>query len=156
VRIKLSSIVIIAVVVAVSVAGNVFTSSGMEWYRTLQLPAFTPPGGVIGIVWTLIYIMVAIAAILIWQVRDSSAAFKWLIALLVFNAILNALWSWVFFGIHQLGLAVAEMTLLNLTNLLIIILSWNRQRIASLLFIPYFAWVCFATYLAVAIWRLNT
>ena len=48
------------------------------------------------------------------------------------------------------------MAAIRLTNLLIILLCWNRQRTASLLFIPYFAWVCFATYLAVAIWRLNT
>jgi tryptophan-rich sensory protein len=148
-------VVILVVVIAVSAVGGSVTQGGMDWYRTLVLPPVTPPGGVIGLAWTLIYAMGAIAAYLIWQSRDGSTASTWLVALLIANAILNTLWTWLFFGIHWMGTAVLEMIVLNITNLAIIVLSWTRVRSAGLLFIPYFAWVCFATYLAWSIWALN-
>ncbi|HPI78245.1 MAG TPA: tryptophan-rich sensory protein, partial [bacterium] len=65
---KLNQIVIIGVVLLLSFAGGQFTSSGMDWYRTIQLPEWTPPGSVIGIVWTTIYILTAISAIIAWRV----------------------------------------------------------------------------------------
>jgi tryptophan-rich sensory protein len=147
--------VIVAVVVAIAAGGGAITDGGMDWYRTLQLPAFTPPGSVIGAVWTVIYILGALAAILIWNARNSLRHFRWLAVLLVLNALLNLGWSWIFFGLHLIGLAVFEMVLLNLTTLAIIALSWGRQRVAALLLTPYFAWVCFATYLATTIWKMN-
>ena len=154
---KLVKIVVITVVVVIiSAVGGSITDNGMGWYRTLELPDFTPPGSVIGLVWTLIYTMAGIATYMIWQYCAKDRAFKLIVSLLVINAVLNSLWTWLFFGIHQMGLAVVEMTVLNAVNLAIIILCWNRQRIASLLFIPYFAWVCFATFLAATIWRLNS
>ncbi|MBN2082554.1 tryptophan-rich sensory protein [bacterium] len=148
-------IVIAAVVAAVATIGGMLTDSGMDWYRTLNLPAFTPPGGVIGMVWTAIFIMSALAVMLIWRARSAYANFSLIIWLLVGNGVLNVMWSWVFFVRHELGWAIVEMTVLNLTNLALIILNWHRQRVAALLFLPYFGWVCFATGLAVAIWRLN-
>ena len=150
------AILIFVLVAAVSAVGGGVTQGGMDWYRTLVLPSITPPGGVIGLVWTVIYILGGIAAYLIWQRRDGSPAFSWIIALLIANAILNTLWTWLFFGIHWMGVSVLEMLLLNLTNLAIMVLCWNRVRAASLLFVPYFAWVCFATYLAATIWVLNS
>jgi len=152
---SIAFIVIGLAVVAVAVGGSLLTDSGMAWYATLQLPAFTPPGGVIGLVWTTIFLLSAVAVMLIWSARTAFPHFGSIIALLVINGVLNVLWSYVFFVAHQLGLAVAEMIVLNLTTLAIIILSWNRQRVAALLLLPYFAWVCFATYLAVVIWRMN-
>ena len=148
-------IVIAAAVAAVSIIGGMLTDSGMAWYRTLNLPAFTPPGSVIGMVWTGIFIMSAIAVMLIWRARAAYSNLPLIIWLLVANGFLNVMWSWVFFVRHELGWAIVEMTVLNLTNLALIILSWHRQRVAALLFVPYFVWVCFATGLAVAIWRLN-
>lgn len=149
------AVVIFAVVAAVSAIGGIATDSGMSWYRALSLPAITPPGSFIGIVWTLIYAMGGIAAYLIWLRRSDSRYPRLLVALVVANAILNALWTWLFFGLHWIGVAVFEMVLLNLTNLAIILICWRRIRLASYLFMPYFAWVCFATYLAASIWRLN-
>ena len=152
----LPGLVIAVVTVAVSATGGLVTDSGMDWYRTLDLPSFTPPGSFIGMVWTAIYIMAAVAAWLIWKQRNPDRIRYWLIGLLIANAVLNVLWTMLFFGIHQLGLSVIEMIVLNLINLAIIVLCWNRLRAASLLFVPYFAWVCFATYLAITIWRLNS
>ena len=148
-------IVIILTVLAVSVVGGSFTGGGMEWYRTLTLPSFTPPGSVIGMVWTVIYVLSAVAAALLWRNRRTLPRFGAILGLLWANAVLNTLWSFVFFTAHLMGWAIVEMVVLNLTTLAIVVLSWRRQRIAAVLLLPYFAWVCFATYLAWAIWRLN-
>jgi len=148
-------ILIVLIVFAVSAIGGSFTGGGMEWYRTLNLPSFTPPGSVIGIVWTVIYTLGAIAASLLWRSRASIPRFNLIITLLVINAVLNTLWSLVFFTLHLLGWAIIEMTVLNLTTLALIVLTWQHQRIAAILLLPYFAWVSFATYLAYTIWRLN-
>ena len=148
-------VLIILVVVAVSVVGGSFTGGGMEWYRTLTLPTFTPPGSVIGMVWTVIYILSGIAAALLWRDRNRITRSRLILGLLLANAVLNTLWSFVFFTAHLLGWAIVEMMVLNLTTLWIIILAGHRQRLAAYLLLPYFAWVSFATYLAWTIWRLN-
>ena len=150
-----AGIVIAGFVVLVAFIGGRATEMGMDWYRQLALPEFTPPGSVIGMVWTFIYLLGAIAAFLIWQTKDSSNSFKLLVGLLIANGLLNAMWSWLFFAYQQIGLAIVEMLLLNLTTLAIICLSWSRQKLASLLLAPYFLWVTFATYLAYTIWQLN-
>ena len=146
---------IIHVVIAVSLIGGYFTSRGMDWYRTLTLPAFTPPGSTIGMVWTVIYILSAVSACLIWHHRQAIPHYRLVGILLILNAVLNALWTLVFFTWHLLGWAIVEMVLLNLTTLAVIVLTWRHQRLAAALLLPYFAWVCFATYLAWTIWRLN-
>lgn len=148
-------ITIVICVMLVAYTGGMATDLGMEWYRQLTLPEFTPPGSFIGIVWTVIYTLGAIAAFLIWQTKDGSRRFSLLLALLVANAVLNALWSWLFFGFQQIGLAIVEMLLLNLSTLAIICLSWPRRKLAAILLAPYFLWVAFATYLACSIWLLN-
>jgi benzodiazapine receptor len=153
---ELAAYVVIAVaVVLVASAGGMWTESGMGWYATLRLPAFTPPGGTIGMVWTVIYILSAAAVMLLWRRRALYPRFGLLIALLLLNGALNALWCYVFFVAQQLGPAVAEMLALNLTTAAVIVVTWNRQRIVALLFVPYFAWVCFATVLAATIWQMN-
>ena len=148
-------VVIAAVVAAIAAAGGVLTESGMGWYRTLSLPAFTPPGATIGMVWSVIYVLSAVAVMLLWRQRALYPRFGPLLALLPLNGVLNALWCYVFFVAQQLGLAVLEMIVLNLSTAAVIVLTWNRQRTVALLLVPYFAWVCFATVLAATIWRMN-
>ena len=87
--------------------------------------------------------------------KDSSRDFRLIIGLLVTNAVLNSLWSWLFFAFQQIGLAIAEMVLLNLTTLAIVSLAWHRRRLAAFLLLPYFIWVSFATFLATSIFNLN-
>jgi tryptophan-rich sensory protein len=151
----LAYVVIAVSVAAVATGGSALTQSGMAWYATLNLPAFTPAGGTIGMVWTVIYVLSAVAVMLLWRGRAQYPRFGLLVALLVLNGLLNVLWCYVFFVAHQLGLAVLEMIVLNLTTAAVIVLTWRRQLVVSLLLLPYFAWVCFATYLAASIWRMN-
>lgn len=141
--------------VLVAWSGSAVTSSGMGWYRTLALPSWTPPGSVIGAVWTTIFVLTAFAAIRVLGSRASGPHKTLFVALLVMNGILNFGWSWVFFGQHLLGWAVFEAILLELSVLALIISAWPVARIAAYLLIPYAAWVAFATYLTYAVWSLN-
>ncbi len=152
---KPNYVVIPLIALGTSLAGSWFTRSGMEWYRTITTPEWTPPGTVIGAVWTVIFILSAISALLVWNAAD--AQHRSLIAFVfAANAILNILWCYLFFGLHTIGLSIAEMALLNLTTLALIVLIWPTSRAASLLLVPYFLWVSFATYLTVRIWTLNS
>ncbi len=153
---KIYYLVIPLVVLVVALVGGWLTSQGVStWYTTLMLPEVAPAGGVIGTVWTVIFILSAIAVILIWNKKRSIKRFGWVVGLLTANAILNVAWSYLFFVQHLLGWAIVEMVLLNLTNLAIIVLVWRKQQLAAWLLVPYFLWVCFATYLAYSIWLLN-
>lgn len=154
-KIKLNYILIPLVVVLVSVVGSYFTSSGMDWYNTLKLPSFTPPGSFIGMVWTIIFILSAIATLLIWNKTVHDKKFKIIIIVLILNAVLNVLWSWLFFYQGLIFVAIIEMIILEISTLLIIILNWRKQILSSILLMPYAGWVIFATYLAYMIWSLN-
>src|SRR5690625_857995 len=122
-----------------------------EWYAALNKPFFTPPGWVFGPAWTLLYILIAIAGWRLWRRAHSSRAMQlWWVQLG-----LNFTWSPIFFSAHLIGLALVIVLLLLVTIVGFIALSWRRARVASLLFVPYAAWVAFASVLNGAIWLLN-
>ena len=124
------------------------------WYESLIKPSWTPPNWLFGPVWTILYIAIAVSGWLLWREVGSSAA---RLALGVFAAqlVLNALWSWMFFGLQRPGLALLDILLLAGTIAWMITLFWPLSRLAGGLLIPYLAWVSFATMLNAAIWRLN-
>jgi translocator protein len=152
---KLNYIVIPLITVVVSLGGSWLTSGGMDWYRTLKLPALAPPGSVIGMVWTAIFIMTTISALIFWN-RLMPGTRSTITSLFLINAMLNICWSLVFFRLHLIGWSIAEMVLLNLVTLILIIMLWNPVFVSALLLLPYFTWVSFATYLAYSIWKLNS
>jgi len=137
-----------------SFTGSIITSNGMAWYDTLHLPSFTPAGGIIGIVWTILFILLAIGMILI--VRNGKKETTRL-PLVVFgiNILLNVLWTVLFFGIHEIGFAFFEALLLAFSVIVLMKVSWNTSRTATYLFLPYVLWVLFASYLTYSIWMLN-
>lgn len=146
---------VIGVTVLVSVLGNIFTTSSINgWYTTLSLPWFTPPGQVIGIVWTTLYILTALSAILSLSNSEGKPR-QLLIALYLLNVVLNVVWSALFFGLHTIGIAAIEAILLASSVLLLIVQSWSIHKGASLLLVPYFAWVSFAAFLTYSVWQLN-
>ena len=122
-----------------------------EWYAGLAKPPFNPPSWVFAPVWTLLYIMVAVAGWRTWQRGPRSAAMAVWFAQLA----LNFVWSPVFFGAHRIGAALAVIVALLATIIAFIVIAWPRDRIAGLLFTPYAAWVAFATLLNGALWYLN-
>jgi tryptophan-rich sensory protein len=152
-KFKLNYVVIPLIVVLTALLGNIVTSGGMGWYNGLNLPKSAPQGWFIGSVWTVIFILSIIASLLYWNSKEKKSRF--VIILLIANALLNVLWSLLFFGLHLLGWPVMEMILLNLTNLALIIFFWKKHRISAILWIPYLLWVSFATYLAYTVFSLN-
>jgi len=154
-KFKLNYLIIPLVVIAVSVIGSFFTNSGMEWYDTINLPTFTPPGSVIGAAWTVIFILCAISVLIVWNKTKHDKVFRMIITIFALNAFLNVLWSMLFFNQQMIAASLTEIFILNVTTLALIILIWPRSKLASSLLIPYFAWVCFATFLLYNIWQLN-
>jgi tryptophan-rich sensory protein len=121
-------------------------------YRELERPSWAPPGSVFGPVWTVLYTLMGTATWLVWtRGRDRSAA----LAVFAFQLVTNFLWTPVFFGLQQYGLAVIVIVL-NWIAVLAMALTYGRQnRLAGWLVVPTLLWVTFATALNVAIWQLN-
>lgn len=133
--------------------GSQFTSTG-AWYAGINKPSWNPPSWLFAPVWTLLYIGIAISGWLLWRVRRRYSVTLPL-TVYALQLVLNALWSVIFFGLHNPALASVEIVLLWLTIAAYIVLVWRMQRTAALLFVPYLAWVTFAAALTFTITALN-
>ena len=136
--------------------GSIATSESVAtWYRTISKPAWTPPDWVFAPVWSTLYIMMGIAAWLVW--RRAGFTRPGYIALAIFGAQLglNFAWSVVFFGLERPGPAFIEIVLLWMAILVTILIFIRHSRSAALLLVPYLGWVTFAACLNFSIWRLN-
>ena len=125
-----------------------------EWYAQLRKPAWNPPSWIFGPVWTALYFMMAVAAWLVW-LRGGFAAQRKALGFFLLQLSLNAAWSPLFFGLHNPGLAFAEIIALWLALLGTLIVFWQTHRAAAALLLPYLAWVTFAAALNFTLWRLN-
>lgn len=192
-------VVIPLIAILTALLGSMFTLRGVSgWYTTLNLPSFTPPGDVIGIVWTILYILAALSAIVVWRKlstpdvdfdpKESSVAHLslparigvrilwlflsperklyfdhlrrtgWKIVIgtaFAVNIFLNVTWSWIFFSLHLVGLAVVWAFLLFVSVGVLIALIWPHSKIAAYMLLPYVLWVGFAIYLSYAIYVIN-
>ena len=124
------------------------------WFETIAKPSWNPPNSVFGPVWTTLYVLMAIAAWLVWKPAGFKAA---AMPLTIFGIqlLLNAAWSWIFFGLHQPGWAFCEIMVLLLAILATTWAFFRCSAVAGWLLVPYLAWVSFACALNFAIWRLN-
>jgi translocator protein len=125
-----------------------------EWYQNLKKPSWNPPNKVFGPVWTLLYLLMAAAAWLIWKNFDFSMAVFPLI-LFVVQLLLNAVWTWTFFKLHRTGVALADILVLLMLILALLALFWEFDPLAGALLLPYVLWVLFATVLTWSIWSMN-
>ena len=139
----------LGLVVGGGLAIGYLTTPG-EWYARLAKPAFTPPGWIFGPVWTGLYVMIAVAGWRAWRHSHKGPLQVWWVQL-----VLNFLWSPAFFAAHQIGIALILLLLLLATIVAFIGLSWRQDRAAAGLFMPYAAWVGFATVLNASIFALN-
>ena len=121
------------------------------WFAQLNKPAFNPPGWLFGPVWTMLYLLIAIVGWRWWNRDRSHSAMK----LWYGQLALNFLWSPIFFLAHQIGAALAVIVMLLLVILAFIYTTWRRDRLAGWLFVPYAAWVAFASVLNASIFALN-
>lgn len=141
---------IVLAVVAAAAFGAAFKPG--DWYVSLAKPAWTPPNWLFAPVWTSLYIMIAIAGWTVWRRSSAGLLFAvWVAALL-----LNAAWSWLFFGRHWNGSALIDIAALWSAIAVFMVLAWRPAPAASLLFAPYLLWVSFAAVLNLRIWQLNS
>lgn len=134
--------------------GAVFVSTD-GWYATLIKPSWNPPSWLFGPIWSLLYGMMAVAAWLVWREGGWNKQRRALGFFLV-QWLLNALWTPLFFGLHQPGLAFAEIVVLWLLLAMTVVLFWRVKKIAGILLLPYLTWVTIAAVLNFTIWRLNS
>ena len=152
---RIATTVIICVIIGY--LSSIVTRDGIiTWYPTLVKPVFNPPNWIFAPVWSLLYIMIGVAGGMIWNRIETdkervTSAFKIFIAQLA----LNALWSYLFFGLHNPLLALIEIIILWI----LIFETYNQfvkiDKVAGKLMLPYLAWVSFATILNGSIWWLN-
>lgn len=147
-RISLAAFVVVVLGTGLAIG---FATLPGEWYADLAKPPFNPPNWIFGPVWSALYVLIGVAGWRVWrQDRTGPAMRLWVAQLL-----LNYLWSPVFFGLHQIGLAMIVIVALALAIVVFIAERWRRDQVAAWLFAPYAIWVAFATLLNLALWRLN-
>jgi benzodiazapine receptor len=145
---------IMSFVLVAAVAAIGGRSGPGEWYARLAKPPWTPPDRLFGPVWTLLYILMAISAWLVWRkagLRPAAAA----LSVYLCQLVLNGLWSWIFFNRHRIGWALVDIAALWVMILFTVILFRRVRPVAGALFIPYLVWVSFAGILNFELWRLN-
>lgn len=133
--------------------GSIASIRAAQFYQELSRPAWAPPAGVFGPVWSVLYCSMAFASWLVW--REDTARKSRALSAYAAQLALNALWSWLFFAWREGKWAFVEILVLWSLILLTIILFGKIRRAAAMVLVPYFLWVSFATCLTFAVWRLN-
>lgn len=140
----------------VGIIGSFFTAPAIPgWYQGLNKPEFAPPNWVFAPVWTALFLLMGIAAWLVWKKGFDRQDVKVALGVFLGQLVLNLLWSIIFFGSRNPGFAFAEIVLLWLTILLTVVSFWKISKLAAWLLLPYLLWVTFAAVLNFAIWRIN-
>ena len=141
-------------VLSIGVAGVAGAARPGAWYRGINKPSWNPPDWVFAPVWSLLYTLMGVAAWLVWQQRAETAV-QLALGLFVVQLLCNALWSWLFFGWHRMGVAMLELMVLWCLILATIVAFWQVRPLAGGLLIPYLTWVSFAGFLNYTLWHLN-
>ncbi len=151
VRSALALALFVLAVAAAAVVGSLAATSSRETYAALDLPPFAPPGWLFGPVWTVLYVLIAVAGWLVWREVGLDRS------MLAYGAqlVLNALWTPIFFAGDRYGIALVEIVVLLTAVLLTLAMFARRRRLAAGLLVPYAAWVAFATALNAAIVLTN-
>ena len=144
-----SFIPFVAVVVAIAASGAIFRPG--EWYQSLDKPSWTPPSWLFGPAWSVLYVMIAIAGWLVWKQASMSVA----LAFWIVNLAANGAWSWLMFGRRQMALALVDALLMLVTIVGFIRFAWPISETAAWLFVPYLAWVSFASALNLSLLLRN-
>jgi len=155
-RTFLKLVVAVVVTQLAGIIGSLFTFSAIPtWYATLTKPELNPPSWIFGPVWTTLYLLMGVSAFLIWQKGWARKDVKIALSVYGVQLVLNALWSIVFFGMQNPGLALVNIALLFVSIVATMVLFYKISRPAMYLLIPYILWVSFASYLNYAIYALN-
>jgi len=136
-------------------SGIATQSSVNDWYLTLNKPSFNPPNGLFAPVWSILYVMMGVAAGVVWGKGFHHVWVKTALYHFGFQLLLNALWSMVFFGLKNV--LAALFIIIVLVIAIVLTIKWFTvvSKKAALLMVPYLVWVCFAAVLNFKIWELN-
>lgn len=149
-------IINIAITLSVgALAGFATVKSVQTWYPTLNKPSFNPPNWIFAPVWTSLYVLIGIAAYLVWIRRRTIIHFPRTVAIYLIQLILNLAWSFLFFYLHEIGFALFEILILLFVIIVNAITFYKINKWAGLIFIPYVIWVSFASFLTYNILILN-
>ena len=149
-------IICIAIPLGIGFLGSTFTMGSVKtWYTTINKPSFNPPNWLFAPVWTTLYILMGIASFRVWQKRKTNEWFHWAVIIYILQLAFNLMWSYIFFELHQLGVALIEIGFLLLLIIINAFIFYRFDKTAGWLFLPYFLWVIFATYLTYSIFMLN-
>jgi tryptophan-rich sensory protein len=139
--------------------GGIASINARQFYESLVVPSWAPPGWLFGPVWTVLYVLMGIAAWMVWRIRPTNshvaASRRTGLILFIAQLVLNALWTWLFFAWRQGAMAFVEIVLLWIVIALTMLCFARVRRAAAWCLVPYLAWVSFATALTWAIWRAN-
>ncbi len=149
----------LALAAAAGAIGGIASRDAGDFYGALAKPSWAPPGWLFGPVWTALYVLMGVAAWLVWRVRPATpadrATRRRALALFVGQLGLNALWTWLFFAWRQGAVAFAGIVLLWIV---LVVTTWHFGRVRPLAgwsLVPYLGWVSFATALTWAVWQRN-
>lgn len=143
-----------AAATAVALLGATVTDIG-PWYQALRKPPWQPPDWLFGPAWTVIFALTAASGVFAWRDAPGRSAREWILVLFACNGFLNVLWSLLFFRLRRPDLALVEVAFLWLSILLPMLAFRRYSPRASVLLIPYLAWVSFAAFLNYTVVRLN-
>lgn len=145
----MAAAVFIVIVLAAASSGAIFKPG--EWYESLRKPGWTPPKWAFPVVWTILYVLIGYAGWLLW----TAAGWSLPMMLWALQMVTNALWSYFFFGMRRMDIALVDVAVLWLSIAFFIVTAWSVAPLASLLFVPYLAWVTAAAALNHSVRRLN-
>jgi translocator protein len=134
--------------------GTIASSNAGIFYQQLIRPEWAPPAWLFAPVWTILYLLMGIAAWLVWRVQGFRAA-RISLSLYIIQLAVNAFWTWLFFIWRQGQISFIEIIILWILILCTLIAFWRVRMINGILLIPYLAWVSFASVLTYVTWKLN-
>jgi benzodiazapine receptor len=140
------ALVTVPAVVLLGTLSGVLSNSGYEngWFRSLDLPGFMPPSWAFPVAWTILYILLGLVLAMIVHARGAAGR-GLLISLFILQLLVNYSWSPLFFGLHQVEVALGAIVTMIVLTLVLIVLVRRIRPVAALLLLPYLAWICFAT-----------
>lgn len=145
-----STILIALLVMATASTGALFKPGA--WYEGLAKPSWTPPKWAFPVVWTILYVMIGFAG---WLVLEAAGPASTAFILWVVQLLLNAAWSWLFFGRRRMDQALIDVSALFVSILAFMVAAFPLSPTATLLFVPYAIWVATAAMLNRAVMKLN-
>ncbi|MBC7565769.1 MAG: tryptophan-rich sensory protein [Pedobacter sp.] len=149
-------IINIFIPMSIGALGSLLTQKSVQtWYLTINKPSFTPPNWAFPTVWTTLFVLIGIASYLVWQRRKQVDHLPRIVAIYAIQLLLNLMWSFFFFYAHQIDAAFYEILALLAMIGINGVSFYKIDKTAGLLFIPYFLWVSYATFLTYTIMRMN-